>query len=63
MLDANTVICVLTGVALVTNIAVCLYTLYLSKKAEHRHRTEGYTQALIERELNAEETKGGEKNA
>jgi len=57
MLDASTIICVLTGIALVTNIAVCLYTLHLSKQAEHRQRIEGYAQALIERELDAEEYK------
>ena len=57
MLDAWIIICVLTGITLVTNIAVCLYTLHLSKQAEHLQRIEGYAQALIDRELDTEEYK------
>ena len=57
MLDAWIIICVLTGITLVTNIAVCLYTLHLSKQAERRQHIEGYAQALIDRELDTEEYK------
>ena len=51
MTDALIIICILSGLALSANVAVCLYTLYLAKKLEHAKFLEGYAKAIVEREL------------
>lgn len=43
---------ILSGVALITNIAVCLYTLHLAKQAEHEQKMEGYVQGLLHSQIN-----------
>ena len=48
MLDTWVIVAVLAGLALIANIAVCLYTLHLAKKAAHRQFLEGYITASIE---------------
>ena len=35
------IILVLSGITLVANVAICLYTLHLAKQAEHRQYIEG----------------------
>ena len=47
MTDVCIITLVLSGVALVANIAVCLYTLHLAKQAEHRQKMEGYVEGLL----------------
>ncbi len=41
------IILVLSGIALVANVVICLYTLHLAKQAEHRQYMEGFTNAFI----------------
>jgi len=47
MYDTCIIILVLSGITLVTNVAVCLYTLHLAKQAEHRQYMKGFTSAFI----------------
>lgn len=54
MLESWIIVAVLTGITAVANIAVCLYTLYLAKKSAHMQFMEGFTLALVERELQTE---------
>lgn len=44
------IILILSGIALVANVAVCLYTLYLAKQSEHRQYMEGFTSSFIQYE-------------
>lgn len=50
MYDTCIIILVLSGIALVANVAVCLDTLHLAKQAEHRQYMEGFTSAFIQYE-------------
>ena len=50
MYDTCIIILVLSEIALVANVAVCLYTLHLAKQAEHRQYMEGFTNAFIQYE-------------
>ncbi len=50
MYDTCIIILVLSGIALVANVAVCLYTLHLAKQAEHRQYMKGFTSAFIQYE-------------
>lgn len=47
MSETCIIILVLSGITLVTNVAVCLYTLHLAKQAEHTQKMEGFTSAFI----------------
>ena len=52
------IILVLSGIALVANVAVCIYTLHLAKQSEHRQYMEGFTSAFINYEMsNDKDTK------
>ncbi len=42
------IILVLAGIALVANVAICLYSLSLMKKYKHRYYNEGYIAALMD---------------
>lgn len=44
------IILFLSGIALVANVAVCLYTLYLAKQSERRQYMAGFTNAFIQYE-------------
>ena len=52
MLNSWITLAVLSALALIANVAVCLYTLYLAKKSEHRFWTEGYIKGFIDFEAN-----------
>ena len=41
------IILVLSGIALVANVAICLYTLHFAKQSEHRQYMEGFTSAFL----------------
>ncbi len=47
MSETCIIILVLSGITLVTNVAVCLYTLHLAKQAEHTQKMEGFIEAFI----------------
>ena len=47
MFETCIIILVLSGITLVANVAVCLYTLHLAKQAESRQRMEGFTSAFL----------------
>ena len=53
MSETCIIILVLSGITLVTNVAVCLYTLHLAKQTEHRQYMEGFTSAFIQYECEA----------
>ena len=41
------IILILSGITLVANVAVCLYTLYLAKQVEHTQYIKGFTAAFL----------------
>ena len=41
------IILILSGIALVANVAICLYTLRIAKQAEHRQYIKGFTAAFL----------------
>lgn len=43
MTNTCIIILVLAGIALVVDVVICLYSLYLMKKYQHRYYKEGYT--------------------
>lgn len=47
MYNTCIIILVLSGIALVANVAVCLYTLHLAKQAENRQKMEGFIEVFI----------------
>lgn len=47
MPEACIIILILSGIALVANVAICLYTLCLAKQAEHRQYIKGFTAAFL----------------
>lgn len=47
MIDICILTLILSGVALIANIAVCLYTLHLAKQAEHTQKMKGYVKGLL----------------
>ena len=47
MYETCIIILILSGIALVANVAECLYTLHLAKQAESRQRMEGYVEGLL----------------
>ena len=51
MPEACLIILILSGIALVANVAVCLYTLHLAKQAEHRQKMEGYVKGLLHSQI------------
>ena len=51
MIDVCILALILSGVALLTNIAVCLYTLHLAKQAESRQKMEGYVEGLLHSQI------------
>ena len=53
MFEPCIIILTLSGIALVTNVAICLYTLHLAKQAEHRQYMESFTSAFIQYECEA----------
>ncbi len=52
MPEACIIILVLSGFALVANVAVCLYTLYLAKQSEHTQYMKGFIAAFLHCEEN-----------
>ena len=42
MLDAWIIICALSGIALIANIGICLYTLHAAWKSETHNYSDGY---------------------
>lgn len=48
MINTCIIILVLAGIALVANVAICLYSLSLMKKYKHRYYNEGYIAALMD---------------
>ena len=55
MLNSWITLAILSALALIANVAVCLYTLYLAKKSENRFLTEGYIKGFIDFEANTNE--------
>ncbi len=51
MIDVCILALILSGVALLMNIAVCLYTLHLAKQAEHSQKMEGYVEGLLHSQI------------
>lgn len=48
MLDACIIICTLSGIALVANIGICLYTLHIAWKAEASNYKDGYVKGYAD---------------
>ncbi len=47
------IILVLSGIALVSNVAICLYTLHVAKQAEHSQYMKGFIEGFINYEWEA----------